>query len=443
MRSRLMTAAMVVAGVLLAAQMAAADQVQEQLRLMEQRMAEMEDRLQATSDELHDAKTTVDEQQALLTESGLVEATEDGGIRSAVGNFLDQVDVGGHVAVSYNNRIYDNNDNNQAINNTFRHPNANTFSFDQLWIALDKAPTEESRAGFHADLLYGESGRVQDTSNGDGDDFVVYSAYVSYLAPVADGLQFDFGKTGTLLGAEVVSAPDNFNITQGAVFGLQPVTHVGLLASLDLGGGFSMAAGVVNDVYTDTSIDFEEDKVFTGQIAYATDSFRIGISNIVGKDSTLTKQGGAGAGGACTANDNCNTSVLDLEISADPSDSTSMWLNFDWKKTFGSDVETQDSLGLAAAIRQQVGENTGISGRFEYLWFEEQNGWNDDYDFVTLTATLDQALTDALTLRVEGRWDTHVGSDENSGFGLPNGGSAGTFNRGDQFVGYVEAIYAF
>ena len=41
MRSKLMIVATVVASLVLASQMAAADQVQEQLRLMEQRMAEM------------------------------------------------------------------------------------------------------------------------------------------------------------------------------------------------------------------------------------------------------------------------------------------------------------------------------------------------------------------------------------------------------------------
>ena len=84
MRSKLIVIATVVASLVFAAQMAAADQVQEQLRLMELRMAEMEDRLQATSVELRSAKATVDEQQGLLTDAGLIDA-DDSGIRSGVG----------------------------------------------------------------------------------------------------------------------------------------------------------------------------------------------------------------------------------------------------------------------------------------------------------------------------------------------------------------------
>ena len=107
MRSKLMIFAMVVASVVLASQMATAaeaDSVQEQLRLMEQRMAEMEDRLQATSQELKTAKATVDEQQGLLSDAGLVEK-DDRAVRSGVGAFLEMVDVSGVVAASYNYRF--------------------------------------------------------------------------------------------------------------------------------------------------------------------------------------------------------------------------------------------------------------------------------------------------------------------------------------------------
>ena len=71
MRSKLTTVAAVIAGSFLVIPMAGATEVQEQLRLMEQRMAEMEDRLQATSEELDVAKSTVAEQQVVLSDAGL------------------------------------------------------------------------------------------------------------------------------------------------------------------------------------------------------------------------------------------------------------------------------------------------------------------------------------------------------------------------------------
>ena len=135
MRSKLIIVATVVASLVLASQMAAADQVQEQLRLMEQRMAEMEDRLQATSEELSSAKATVDQQQVLLSDAGLVDAS-DTGIRSAVGDFINMVDVSGVVAASYNHRILADPGRIARGNTLFRHPDANTFALDQFWLVM-------------------------------------------------------------------------------------------------------------------------------------------------------------------------------------------------------------------------------------------------------------------------------------------------------------------
>ena len=104
MRSNLITVVTAVASVVLVASVASADQVQEQFRLMEQRMAEMEDRLEATSDDLRTARATVDEQQSLLSDAGLVDAS-DQGLRSAVGSFFESVDISGVAAASYNHRL--------------------------------------------------------------------------------------------------------------------------------------------------------------------------------------------------------------------------------------------------------------------------------------------------------------------------------------------------
>ena len=189
MRSNLITVVTAVASVVLVASVASADQVQEQFRLMEQRMAEMEDRLEATSADLRTARATVDEQQSLLSDAGLVEL-EEAGLRSSVGSFFESVDVSGVAAASYNHRLIKADDPNGG-NALFKNPNANTFQVDQIWLTLDKAPTEESRAGFHAEFATGASATVQgDGGGGDGVPYL-YSGYVSYLAPVLDGVQVD------------------------------------------------------------------------------------------------------------------------------------------------------------------------------------------------------------------------------------------------------------
>jgi len=431
MRSKLITVVTAVASVLLVAQVAAADQVQEQLRLMEQRMAEMEDRLQATSDELRTAKATVDEQQSLLTDSGLIE-TEDSGIRSAVGNFLDMVDVSGVVAASFNYRLINNNvDSNEDL---FKTPDGNAFQVDQVWLTLDKAPTDESRGGFHVEYAAGKSALSQGSGNGLSSDSepYLYSAYVSYLAPVGNGVQVDFGKLATPFGAEVVQTNGNFFITQGLLFGLQPVTHTGISFASQVTDEIGVIAGVVNDVYSDTAVSTNADKAYYGQISYSGDSFGLNVGGIIGED-----------GGACAGvgTGDCQSSVVDVVLTSDPTEDLSLWANFDWKHTGGSDNPLHgDTFGISVAGRLGVTETMGVSSRLEYIATEDSAngsvGTTRDGEQVSLTTTLDKTLAEGLVGKVELRWDTRLDDNNNLARDFADGNN-------DQLVALMQMYYEF
>lgn len=446
MRSNLMTLAMVVASMVLAAQMGAADDsVQEQLRLMQQRMAEMEDRLESTSDELRSAKATVDQQQDMLSDAGLIDG-DDRGARSGAGSFFEMVDVGGVVAASYNYRFIDRGDNDGigapgpppanagATNDSFfTHRNADTFQIDQVWLTLDKAPTEESRGGFHADYIWGETAQIQGGSRNSG---LLYTGYVSYLAPIGNGVQFDAGKLATTLGAEVLQANQNFNISNGVVFqNLQPFTHTGVTASTQLADGVGLVVGVVNEVFSDTNISVDRDKAGIAQLQFAGEKWGLNVGAIVGQNPLSAR---------CDASESdCNSSVFDITATIDPTDDFSAWLNFDWVRDFGSDVKNGDKFGIAGAARLAVTDKTGISGRAEYLEQEANTlavfaadgvtPISDDRKLVTLTGTVDHTLAEGLKLRGEVRWDKELKSDA----------VAFTSGNDDQLVGLVEMYYEF
>ena len=453
MRSTMITAAAVVAGIFLAAPMAIADDVQEQLRLMEQRMAEMEDRLQATSNELATAKETVSEQQVLLSDAGL--AADDEGIRSGVGNFLKEVDVSGVVAASFNYRILDggpNQDDNSAGGNAglFRHPNANTFDLNQVWLTLDKAATEESRGGFHVDYVWGTTAQAQGQNNGTGvagNDYtsqgLLYSGYVSYLAPIGSGVEVAAGRLATPLGAETIKTNDNFFITTGSVFGLQPVNHTGVQFSTALTDNVGFTAGVVNDVYSDQNFDSEIGKAGYAQVSLGGDMFGLNVGAIVGTNDGLT---------CVDSDDECNTSVFDVVLSVNPSDSLSLWANFDWVRNFGDNQVDGDAYGVSGAGRLALNDTTGIATRVEYI--RGENSFNRTAgafgflsELVTLTGTLDHALTDDVKLRLEARWDTRIDNTDgvfaNANNGPGNTGGATSPNRDDQLVGLAELYYEF
>ncbi|MFK7897896.1 MAG: outer membrane beta-barrel protein [Myxococcota bacterium] len=403
MRSNMITVATVVTSVLLMAHAAVADPVQEQLKLMEQRMAEMEDRLQATSTELETAKNTVNQQQGLLSEAGLI---EEEGLKSAGGHFGDLVDISGVVAGTFNYRLIGSDIDDDLIggNDSFRHPNSNTFSFDQAWFSIDKAATEESRGGMHVDLVYGHLAEAQGSA-GD-DEILLYQAYASYLAPIGNGVEMKLGRLATPLGAEVVQANGNFNITQGAVFGLQPVTHTGVEVSTQLTDQLAVVAGVVNEVYSDTYRSTTNDKAYYNQFQFSGDNFGLNVGGIYGSDTT---------NGRCTGAD-CVTSVFDVVITLDPTENLSLWGNFDWVHSTGEDFTGHgDAFGAAFAGRLAVTDSMGVATRVEYVNQEDSltaTGDPDgDSELVTFTLTADKRLTDNLVTRIEGRWDRSLDED--------------------------------
>ena len=433
MRSNLITVVTAVASVLLVASVASADQVQEQFRLMEQRMAEMEDRLEATSDDLRTARATVDEQQSLLSDAGLVDL-EEAGLRSSVGSFFDSVDVSGVAAASYNHRLIKADDPNGG-NALFKNPNANTFQVDQIWLTLDKAPTEESRAGFHAEFATGASATVQgDGGGGDGVPYL-YSGYVSYLAPVLDGVQVDLGRLGTVLGAEVVQTNGNFFVTQGAVFGLQPVTYNGVSLGTSITDEISVVAGVVNDVYSDTMVSADNNKAYFGQVSYGGDAFGLNVGGIIGdSDASVCNQ-------AAGPQNDCQVSIVDVVLTADPTDNLSVWANFDWVNVNGSDNGPDgNAFGIAGAGRLGITDTMGVASRIEYINTSSNlTGFADDSELFTLTGTLDKTLAEGLVTRVELRYDTFL-DDNGQGFTL-NGDAAGT--NDDQLVALWQMYYEF
>ena len=87
----------VAAGLMLAPQLAAASDVEEQLRQMQDRMAQLEDKLQAQDDQLNAAELRAADQQRLIQDAGL----NDESAGSALSRFLEQTEFSGVVAASW------------------------------------------------------------------------------------------------------------------------------------------------------------------------------------------------------------------------------------------------------------------------------------------------------------------------------------------------------
>jgi hypothetical protein len=465
MRSRL-TAALAVFAIGLAPSLAMAEDVQDQLRQMQDRLQAMEDKLQATNDQLGAANQRVEEQAQLIEGSGLAEGR---GASSGLGCLVCDWRIGGWVAGSYNYNLKDPNDavpggledTNLGRDGIFfdpLHPDHNTFAMDQLWFEIEKEVSEESRAGFRADILYGKTAEqlngISNTSVfDDATSLYVHQAYVQYAPPIGpEGTVMKFGKFATLIGAEVPGTIYNYNITRGQLWTLlQPIDHIGVLAGGTVGDtGFNWAIGGVNGFGPD-SPEINDRKSVTGALGWANDQFSVGVSGIWGGENLGFDGDEAG--------------LVGLLAKWTPSDRFGMYVdaNFGWMdEPQGTNLDPY-GWGVALAGRYGITERTGFALRGEYVTDEDgfilcggrsgglrfaSRGCNftnfvnsQELDYVvSVTGTLDHLLTDNLMVRAEARWDKlDLDQGPTDIFAQNNN----FYTEDDQITLFLEVVYNF
>jgi len=379
------TAAWVAASLLLVPQFVAAADLGSEIQDMKQRLEAMETQLQAQSAELTDARAMVAAQQSQIDHVATVKVDEREAV-SALSSFLESTDISGFVAAGWNYT-----DPNTDLDND----ETNGFNLDQAWITINKAATAESRAGFNLEFQMGELARESHTTNPFGSNSGnlrpgIYAASVSYLAPLGNGLMVDAGILATALGAEVEAQNGNWQITRGAVFGLQPITNTGVTLTYGLTDNISVMMGALNDPLTSDRNDTSDTTGLTSQVSYSQGNFGLNVGY---------NYGGGGFGGDYRAG------LLDVVATLDVNDNLSAWVNYDYatqEATNGASSSSQN--GIAFAARLAVMENTGISGRFEYVSGEDAGG-TEDMNTKTYTVTVDRAITAGLTGKFEYRYN--------------------------------------
>jgi len=150
-------------------------------------------------------------------------AGDDGPAKISLAGLLGPVTLSGFGDVYYS---YDNNHpfNNKEDLRSFEAP-TNGFNFNMAELILDKAPdamSSEGRLGYHIAAGYGYGAKIvngsDNTGFGDGSNFFLKEAYLSYLAPVGKGLTVTVGKFVTNAGFEVIESNGNWNYSRGLLF---------------------------------------------------------------------------------------------------------------------------------------------------------------------------------------------------------------------------------
>jgi len=298
-----------------------------------------------------------------------------------------------------------------------------------VWFEIEKEISEENRAGFRADFVYGKTakwlngggawgGLVNNTGLNDDSALYIHQAYVQYAPPIGpEGTVIKFGKFATLIGAEVPGTVYNYNITRGQVWNLlEPVDHIGILMGGPIGeSGFDWALGGVNGFRQDDA-DRNDRKSVTGHLGWSNDQFALGVNGIWG--------------GETQAYDGDETGTVNLLAKWTPSDRFGMYLNgdFGWMdEPQGTNLDPY-GWGVSLAGRYGITERMGIALRAEYVTDKDGflacngkfGGLQDDLcsgflvfddntpeldNLYSGTVTLDYLLTDQLMVRAEARYD--------------------------------------
>ncbi len=152
-------------------------------------------------------------------------------------SWLKGITTNGYLSLSY---TYNTNDPIPRINQ-FRVFDFNDEEpqLDVAQLVIQRSINKPNQFGFLFDLIAGSGvppvtaayGLFRHTYTGTGGDVDIPQMYVSYIAPLGEGLRFDFGKFVTYMGYESIPGYDGYNnnFSQSFLFGYGiPFTHAGL-----------------------------------------------------------------------------------------------------------------------------------------------------------------------------------------------------------------------
>ena len=346
--------------------------------------------LRGLQERLHAVEAEVAEREVALTDFG----AEDREGVSALSAFLETVDISGLVAAGGSWQKSRESATGSSNKNS-------TFQLYQGWLEINKTPTEESRAGFNIALEMGDMSTQAGDQAADSNQPGIFSAYVSYLAPLGKGLRVDAGILPTALGAEHENQSKNWNITRGLVWDLQPISSTGVTLTYSLTDSLSLMVGSINDPIASNRFASFSQKSLTGQLALQKETwgFKAGVN--YGRTEGRSLQPFDPYLPPFVLPAEYRAGIYDFVFTWDPFENLGFWANFDY--LFG---ETSDGLHLpgtkAIALALFLGATDTVGFAFRYEWIGRDN--LEQQRFQTFTATISHKATDSLTGKVEYRY---------------------------------------
>ena len=268
----------------------------------------------------------------------------------------------------------------------------NQFNLNMAEVWLAKAPTADSRAGFKLRGTAGLAAALINVFEPGGPELLknVEEAYVSYLAPVGKGLQFDVGKFVTPLGAEVIEAKDNWNYSRSLLFALAiPFYHAGVRASYAPNDKFSVM-GLLTNGWNDV-VDNNSGKTLAGQVIFKPTGALSIVQNYM-------------AGPEQPDDSDDWRQISDTTVTFTATKALTLMGNYDYGHDTFAGVGGHWQ-GFAGYAKFQANESVAIIPRFE--WYDDEAGFTTGtpQTLKEATITLEAKALDNLLWRIEYRGD--------------------------------------
>lgn len=233
------------------------------------------------------------------------------------------------------------------------------FALHQAWLYAEKVAEEcTSPLGFRADIMYGlDADDTQSFGNNPGvwdfDNGLDHGAYgwaipQLYAELAVGGWSIKAGHFYTLIGYEVVTAPDNFFYSHAmTMYNSEPFTHTGVLGSRSVTDDLEIHAGWT--LGWDTGFDqFGDGSSWLGGFSYS-----------MSEDATVTYISTLGDFGARGDEAYSHSVVVDLTMTE----------NFNWviqSDLVRVDSTGEDNVGINQYMLYTVNDCVGLGARIEW-----------------------------------------------------------------------------
>jgi hypothetical protein len=347
--------------------------------------------------------------------STLAQADDQGAIKSLTGFDINEtafmkdlgLNAGGWVSAG----VAGNPDSPQSRTNgpvTFNN-RANEFNMHELYGYLERAVDTEGSQwdfGFRADVIYGIDAFYTTQANFDNKlitdgssrlyKLAFPQAYATIFAPIGNGLTTKIGHFYTLIGSEVVTAPDNFFFSHAYTMQYgEPFTHTGILSSYPVNNNISLTGGVV----TGWDSFFQEPPNFLGGVTLTTDDSNssLAFSVITGDVGRFDE-------------DEHHRTMYSVVLSHNITEALHYKLQHDMgieEKWAGAD--SAKWYGVNQYLTYDINDQVSVGTRLE--WFRDEDGvrvTGNKAHFLAATVGLNYKPLSWLTLRPEVRYDHSV-----------------------------------